>query len=273
MVGYSVLIKVRNIVIYASRCKNSLRASSLVTTLFPKATYHLVSIVPRLISRFTYTHFANELFENISRESLTFVEKVLISKGISPSRKSIVEGDIVRGLSHFARSVEADLLVMGASTYSFITNVVVRIIEKIGEVYRPLPTLIYTSRTKDITDINEVIAILRSGNADNTALHIASKIAYKSNANLNIILLTRLSHDTRTIIEKYLSTYNIRASFTHIPSNITNIKKYLDEITSYSDILVLEMRKVRRPWMKSKVVLTELCREVLLKSSTPLVLS
>ena len=266
------MIRIKNVVIYANRCRNSLKASSFVGNLFPRATYHLVSIIPKLVSRLTLTYLAHEIYEDISRESIANLEKVLTSRGILSMKKSVVRNDVITGLSSYVRKVKADLLVMGASSLSFIRDVVIKVIERISEVYRPLPTLICTPKTRDIGNVNEVLTILRSQEVDNMALHIASKVAYNSKAKLNIVPLIGLRHIDRIVVEKYLSTYGIRTSFINVPSKI-NLSKYLEELMVSSDMVVLEMRKVRKPWMKSRIILTELCKEILAKSSTPLILS
>ena len=260
------MIRVRNVVVYATRSRNVISAAALSAVIYPNATYHIVAAIPKLRSRVMYTRMFQEVVEGLAGDSMHEVEMALLSKGAIVTRKRLLRGDPIRSLVDYITSTRADLLVAGSSSPSFILNVVFKILSALRSARFYIPTLIHTPRSRQVTDVKEVLLVLHSAQPEDISVLVSADLARRLGAHLKILPILRVPWLERhsLSLKTYLGLKDVDVSIETFPTSASAVEEVL-EASEGADVVVLEgSRGVKDMELLDKRVAAESAAPVIL---------
>jgi len=233
------VINVRNVVVYATRSSKAVKAALLTASLFPGAVYHIVSTVPTLRSRTSYTRMFQEVVESIVDDSIKDVELALLSRGIEVLRKKVLRGDLVRSVVDYVLRTKADFIVTGSSSASFIANIILKIVKSVNIQETRVPLLVHTPKARDVGAVSEVALITHSAGPEDLPTLLAIEVSKKFRAVLRVIPLTEMKWLSRSALSEGLGAGEANLIIENVPAGGSVADEVL-KMTKYSDFIILE---------------------------------
>ncbi len=223
------MISVRNIVVCAIKSRKIVEVASIAATLYPLATYYIVSTVPRYVSRTMYTKMYHEVLCDIATNSIELVEKILIEKGVKNIEKKIIQSKKPgRDFIKFVKNIKADLIV--AATPDIMGKIGSKLFVEAHRSHRLV--LVSTARSRWVQDIKKLMLLVSKPSISNQALYFGFELAEKLGAELSLITMEKPGSIDVHTIKMYSSSRKVRV---HVEPITRYKKNYINDILDVAE--------------------------------------